>query len=63
MPFNLANVAAARSAAHLRPFTCALSNGIAIRGHVRGRKERGSRRVATAGRRVRAAPPTCKVRV
>lgn len=39
MPFNLASVVAVRSAVHLRTFTCALPNGIAIREHVREKKK------------------------
>jgi len=43
MPFNLANIVVARLAAHLRTFTCALPNGIAIRGHVRGEETNDAR--------------------
>lgn len=57
MPFNPTNVVAApwNGALYVR-LHALLPNGIAVRGHVRGRNERDER----GGK---AAPPMCKVRV
>lgn len=57
MPFNPTNVVAARAAAHLRTFTCALPNGIAVRGHVRGRNERDGRRKSGGGAACKSGSP------
>lgn len=58
MPFNFTNVVAVYvRLEYLCTFTCALPNGIAIRGHVRGRNERDGRRKSGGGAACKSGSP------